>query len=76
MKDGKLTLSKIGTFKVIQHRKIEGKTKTCTIKRDIDQWYVSFSCEISNPVPAKIRTKTGIDVGLIDLITLSKRGTG
>ncbi len=71
LKDGKLTLSKIGTFKVIQHRKIEGKIKTCTIKRDIDQWYVSFSCEIGNPVPVKIKTKTGIDVGLIDLITLS-----
>ncbi len=71
LKDGKLTLSKIGTFKVIKHRKIEGKIKTCTIKRDIDQWYVSFSCEISNPVPVKIKTKTGIDVGLIDLITLS-----
>lgn len=47
------------------------KSKTCTIKRDIDQWYVSFSCEIGNPVPVKIKTKTGIDVGLIDLITLS-----
>ena len=60
MKDGKLTLSKIGTFKVIQHRKIEGKIKTCTIKRDIDQWYVSFSCEISNPVPVKIPELTPV----------------
>ncbi|MBU4075732.1 MAG: transposase, partial [Euryarchaeota archaeon] len=43
LKDGKLILSKIGTFKIILHRKIEGK----------------------------IKTRTGIDVGLIDLITLS-----
>ncbi len=70
-KGGKLYLSKIGTFKVIQHREIEGKIKTCTIKRDIDQWYVSFSCEIDDPIPVEIKTKTGIDVGLIDLITLS-----
>jgi putative transposase len=71
LKDGILTLSKIGTFKVIQHREIEGKIKTCTIKRDIGQWYVSFSCEIEDPIPVEVKTKTGIDVGLIDLITLS-----
>jgi putative transposase len=69
--DGILTLSKIGTFKVVQHREIEGKIKTCTIKRDVDQWYVSFSCELDDPVPVEVKTKTGIDVGLIDLITLS-----
>ncbi len=71
LKDGKLILSKIGTFKIIQHREIEGKIKTCTIKRDVDQWYVSFSCEIEEPIPVEIKTRTGIDVGLIDLITLS-----
>jgi len=71
LKDGKLYLSKIGSFKIILHREIEGKIKTCTIKKDIDQWYVSFSCEIDNPVPVEIKTRTGIDVGLIDLLTLS-----
>ncbi|MBU4139025.1 MAG: transposase [Euryarchaeota archaeon] len=71
LEDGKLILSKIGTVRIIQHREIEGKIKTCTIKKDIDQWYVSFSCEIEEPVPVEIKTKTGIDVGLIDLITLS-----
>jgi putative transposase len=71
LKDGKLILSKIGAIKIVQHREIEGKIKTCTIKKDIDQWYVSFSCEIDNPIPVEIKTKTGIDVGLIDLITLS-----
>ena len=71
LKDGKLILSKIGTIKIILHREIEGIIKTCTIKRDIDHWYVSFSCEIDNPVLVEIKTKTGIDVGLIDLITMS-----
>ena len=71
LKDGKLILSKIGAIKIVQHREIEGKIKTCTIKKDIDQWYVSFSCEIDNPIPVEIKTKTGIDVGLIDLITLN-----
>lgn len=70
--DEKLTLSKIGNIKIIQHREIEGKIKTCTIKKDIDQWYVSFSCEIDNPIlPVEIKTETGIDVGLKSLLTMS-----
>ncbi len=71
LEDGKLILSKIGNIRIILHREIEGKIKTCTIKKDIDQWHVSFSCEIENPVLVEIKTITGIDVGLIDLITLS-----
>jgi len=71
LKDGKLILSKIGNIKIIQHREIKGKIKTCTIKKDIDQWYVSFSCEIDEPALAVIKTEIGIDVGLSSLITLS-----
>ena len=47
LEDGKLYLSKIGCVKMIQHREIEGKIKTCTIKKDIDQWYVSMSCDMN-----------------------------
>jgi putative transposase len=72
IEDGKLILSKIGNIKIILHREIEGKIKTCTIKKDIDQWYVSFSIEIDTPIiPVKIKTETGIDVGLNSLITMS-----
>src|SRR4030042_3727427 len=72
LQEGKLYLSKIGRFKIILHREIEGKIKTCTIRKDIDQWYVSFSCEIEKPIiSVEIKTRTGIDVGLISLITLS-----
>ncbi len=72
IEDGRLNLSKIGNIKIILHREIEGKIKTCTIRKDIDQWYVSFSCEIEKPIiPVEIKTRTGIDVGLISLITLS-----
>ena len=37
LEDGKLNISKIGVAKIIQHREIEGKIKTCTIKKDVDQ---------------------------------------
>ncbi len=72
IKDRKLNLSKIGCIRIILHREIEGKIKTCTIKKDIDQWYVSFSCDIDKPiVPVDVKTETGIDVGLSYLITMS-----
>ena len=38
-----LTLSKIGDLKVRLHRPMQGQVKTCTIKRDADQWYSVFS---------------------------------
>src|SRR5574341_1914292 len=68
----RLNLSKIGCIKIIQHREIEGRIKTCTIKKDIDQWYVIFSVEIEKPIePAEQKILIGIDVGLNSLITIS-----
>ncbi len=72
IEDGRLNLSKIGNIKIIIHREIEGRIKTCTIKKDIDQWYVSFACEIEKRIiPVEIKSEIGIDVGLSSLITLS-----
>ncbi len=71
LEDGKLNLSKIGDIKIILHREIEGKIKTCTIKKDIDKWYVSFSCKIEKPVQVDIKTEIGIDVELSSLLTFS-----
>ncbi len=72
IKDGKLNLSKIGSIRIFQHREIEGNIKTCTIKRDIDQWYVVFTVEIQKEIEkVPVETKIGIDVGLESLLTLS-----
>lgn len=70
--DNKIKLSKISIIKIIQHRPIEGIIKTCTIKRDVDQWYVSFSCESEPEILALTGQSVGIDVGLKSLITLSE----
>jgi len=70
--DGKLKLSKIGSIRVFLHREIEGKIKTCTIKKDIDQWYVIFSTQIDREIQkVSVASKVGIDVGLKTLLTLS-----
>lgn len=44
--DGRsLHLTKIGSIKVKLHRPLSGEIKTVTIKREVDEWYVMFSCE-------------------------------
>jgi putative transposase len=69
---GTLHLSKIGNVKVILHRKLEGKIKTCTIKREVDQWYVVFSCEVDTPEKLPLSYEdVGIDLGVSHLATLS-----
>ncbi|MEZ4631038.1 MAG: transposase [Deinococcales bacterium] len=41
-------LPKIGNVRIKLHRELEGKVKTCTVKRDrCGDWYVVFSCEIT-----------------------------
>ncbi len=72
LKDGKLNFSKIGSIRIFQHREIEGKIKTCTIKKDIDQWYAVIAVEIEKQVEqVPVQTMVGVDVGLKSLITLS-----
>jgi len=48
---GRLYIAGIGHLKMRWSRPVEGKIKTVTIKRDADQWYVTFSCEVDVDVP-------------------------
>lgn len=69
--DNRIALSKIGSVKVKLHREIIGTIKTCTIKREGDQWYVVFACEVeSAPLPESDEA-LGIDLGLLHFATLS-----
>ena len=73
--DNRVCLSKIGSIKVKLHRKMKGKIKTCTIKREGDNWYVVFACEVeSEPLPANSDV-VGIDLGLLHFATLSDGST-
>src|SRR3990170_6624592 len=72
LENGKLKLSKLGRIRIILHREIEGKFKTCTIKKDVDQWYAVFTTEVEKTIePIEVKAKIGVDVGLISLLTLS-----
>ena len=74
-----VTLSKIGKVRVKYHRELQGDMKTCTIKREVDQWYVVFSCEIpDSEVTTHLPytdTAIGIDLGLLHFATLSTGDT-
>jgi putative transposase len=72
----KLVLSKIGPVNITYHRPIppEGRIKTCTIKRDVDQWYVCFTVDLPEKTsipPSAITTAIGVDVGLTHLLALN-----
>lgn len=69
---GTLSLSKIGQARVRLHRPLEGTIKTVTIKREVDQWYVIFCCEVPEPekLPRSLED-AGIDLGVTHLATLS-----
>ena len=48
---GNIRFPKLGTLRTVMHRPLEGKPKTCTLKRDGDQWFVSITCELDLAEP-------------------------
>jgi len=67
----KLHLAKIGSVRLRLSRPVEGKIKTCTIKRQPDGWFVIFTAEIEPESLPPCAAQVGIDVGLVAFATLS-----
>ena len=64
-------LSKIGRVKAILHRAVEGRVKTCTVRRQADKWYICFAVEVeTEPLPPSDE-QVGVDVGLNQFAALS-----
>jgi putative transposase len=70
--NGYLVLSKIGRIALRWSRPIEGLPKTVTISREVDGWYVCFSCADVpvHPLP-QTGQETGIDLGIEAFATLA-----
>ncbi|MHB8595651.1 MAG: RNA-guided endonuclease InsQ/TnpB family protein [Ktedonobacteraceae bacterium] len=70
--DNRVVLSKIGAIKMVYHRPLKGKVKTCTIHRvSTGKWYVCFSVEYDPERLPENPEQVGIDVGLGTFATLS-----
>ena len=70
--DNRVCLSKIGSMKMVYHRAVPGKVKTCTIHRSsTSKWYVCFSVECEPERLPERPEQVGIDVGLKTFATLS-----
>jgi len=68
----KLTLSKIGSIRIFKHREVEGKIKTCTIKKDLlGHWYAILVSEMEDVFQVEPKVAIGVDVGLKNMVALS-----
>lgn len=78
LQDNAVKLSKIGSVKAIVHRHIDGKIKTCTIRRQNGKWFACFAIEVeavplepNGEAHERSARAVGIDVGLSSFATLS-----
>lgn len=70
--DALLSLSKIGSIRMVLHRSIEGTIKTVTVRRTpTGKWYVCFSVDVAPLRLPASALAVGVDVGLAHFATLS-----
>ncbi len=70
-----LKLSKIGRIRIVQHREIQGKICTCTIRREDGKWVACFSCELEAIQLPASQSAIGIDLGIENFATFSDEQT-
>lgn len=64
-------LPKVGEVAFRLSRKIEGKIKSATIKKEFDGWYISFCVEKDIEVEKNDNPSVGIDRGIAETLVLS-----
>jgi len=69
---GRVYLQGVGHVRVHQHRPVQGRVKTISLKREGRRWYVVLSCDDvpACPLPAAGR-EVGVDVGVTRFATVS-----
>lgn len=64
-----LHFPKLGPVKTVVHRPLQGKPKTASIVREVDQWFVSLVCEVEMAEPApRHGPAVAIDRGVVALL--------
>lgn len=64
-----LRFPKLGNLRAVVHRPLEGKPKTCTLREDAGQWFVSIVCEVEIADPAPRTTPViALDRGVVNVV--------
>jgi putative transposase len=72
LKGNLLRFTKLGELRVVVHRPLEGKPKSCTLVREGDQWFASIICEVTIPDPTpRAEPIVAIDRGIINFAATS-----
>jgi putative transposase len=68
-------LQGVGHVRVHQHRPVQGRVKTVSVKREGSRWYVVLSCDgvPAEPLPAT-GAAVGVDMGVASFLTTSDGG--
>jgi len=71
---GRVYLQGVGHVRVHQHRPVQGRVKTISVKREGRRWYVVLSCDDvpASPLPAAGR-EVGLDIGVARFATHQRR---
>jgi len=72
LEGSRLILSKIGSIRIFKHREIEGRIKTCTIKKDgTGAWYAIFVAETKTHDKVEPQIAIGVDLGISHAVVTS-----
>jgi putative transposase len=72
---GTVVFPKLGAIRAVIHRPVTGKTKTCAIVRDGDQWFACVSCEVEVADPLlSTKPPIALDMGVVHLVADSDGG--
>lgn len=63
-----LHFPKLGTMRIVEHRRLEGISKTCSLVQEVDQWFVAISCEVEQKVSPKVAPVVALDRGCVNLV--------
>jgi putative transposase len=67
-----IQLPRLGSIKLKENSKVEGKILSATVGREANRWYVSLTIEKEIPISAPVKGEmVGVDVGLNQFATLS-----
>lgn len=73
LSQGTLRFPKIGAIPAIIHRPLVGAPRTCTITRNVDQWFVSVVCEQQDAAPPpRSGPVVALDRGVTNLLADSE----